>query len=107
MHILCLGLSNHTAPVELRERLNSPAPALKAALARFGCGREARSPAIAELVILSTCNRLELYACVPEAGIDFVQPGALFTPLLNFVTETRGLSAMEVEDKFYRLAGRE
>ncbi len=111
MQILCLGLSHHTAPIELRERVTYPASALKAALARFGCGRNARPPGMSELVILSTCNRLELYAAVPAADmrqdVDDDQRQALFAPLLNFLAETRGLPPEALEGKFYRLAGRE
>lgn len=104
MHILCLGLSHHTAPVELRERLTYSTPALQAALARFGCGQTARLAGIAELVILSTCNRLELYAVAPNVD---AQTEAWFASLLNFVRETHGPSAADMEDKFYRLVGRE
>lgn len=102
MHILCLGLSHHTAPVEFRERLTYSTPALRAALARVGCGQTARPVGMTELVILSTCNRLELYTVAPDLKVE-----AWFASLLNFVMETHGLSAIGMEDKFYRLAGRE
>ena len=49
-HLICLGLSYKTAPVETRERV---------ALAAEGL-RELRH--VSELVVLSTCNRVELYA---------------------------------------------
>ncbi len=62
MHIICLGLNHQTAPIELRERLTFSPTALKAALARWGCGDEARPAGTVEGVILSTCNRLEVYA---------------------------------------------
>jgi glutamyl-tRNA reductase len=97
MHIVCLGLSHHTAPVELRERLSYTRPALKAALAHLGCRTHEAWAGLAELAILSTCNRLELYACVPGAA------EAGFEALLGFVAETRGLPGLR--DKFYRLAG--
>ena len=110
MRILCLGVSHHTAPVELRERLNYSAADLEAALARF-CGQATRPACATELVILSTCNRLELYATVPgaEAPTD-VEPEereALFAPLLTFLAETRGLAVANLNDRFYRLIGRE
>src|SRR5688572_6301995 len=62
MSLLCLGLSHHTAPVAVRERLSYSEDALKAALARLGCGRPSSPQSIRELVILATCNRVELYA---------------------------------------------
>ena len=41
------------------------APAPSAALARLACGHQFK--AIAELVIISTCNRIELYAASSKA----------------------------------------
>ena len=66
MDIVQLGLSHKTAPVEVRERLalaDVPA-ALRSLCPSNGCG-----PAPArEGAILSTCNRLEVYAVVDDAG---------------------------------------
>ena len=54
--ILALGLSHHTAPVTLRERFAFAATGLPDAL------QQLRQAGIAEeAVILSTCNRVELY----------------------------------------------
>lgn len=51
MHrLVCLGLSHHTAPVELRERVGA-----------LGVGAE-RCPAVLEHAELLTCYRVELYA---------------------------------------------
>jgi glutamyl-tRNA reductase len=108
MHILCIGLSHHTAPVALRERLSYSPQALQAALARFGCGQAARPAGVSELVILSTCNRLELYAAVPTGSPLPAEAPALeawFEPLLAFVAETRSLDLAGLPDRFYRLAG--
>lgn len=68
MHILCLGLNHRSAPVELRERLSFSPSALKAALARWGCGDGARPAGTLEGAILSTCNRLEVYAVAYETA---------------------------------------
>jgi glutamyl-tRNA reductase len=62
MHIYCTGLNHLTADVSLRERLAFSMEKAKAALARFGCGSGAQSGSITELVILSTCNRVEIYS---------------------------------------------
>ena len=56
MRLLVLGVSHHTAPIELRERLAIPAGELPAALARL-----AADGALGEAVLLSTCNRTEVY----------------------------------------------
>lgn len=63
--LLCVGLSHQSAPIELREQLS-----------HWPDG-DLRTDAIEELVILSTCNRLELYAYLaePPAGArDLCQP---------------------------------
>jgi glutamyl-tRNA reductase len=62
MHLLVVGLSHRTAPVELRERVDFQGrvdSALRALAAR-GTTDEA--------VVLSTCNRAELYAACQDAS---------------------------------------
>lgn len=66
MPILCLGLSHHTAPVELRERFAIPDGELGAAAAAL-----ARAPGMSEAVIISTCNRVEFYVAADEAARGF------------------------------------
>jgi glutamyl-tRNA reductase len=64
VHLLLVGISHRTAPVELRERLDFQTRGLDNAL-RALAGRNAAS----EAVIVSTCNRAELYAaCDDVAG---------------------------------------
>jgi glutamyl-tRNA reductase len=72
--IVVLGLSHHSSPVELRERF---------------AFAEARVPAVLQLlreqriadeaVILSTCNRVEIYAATS------LDPSAAFVELKNFL----------------------
>lgn len=94
MQILCLGLSYHTAPVELRERLDYSPLSLQAALARFGCGRHEGHPYdLIELAILSTCNRLELYA---------VSHAAQFEGLIELVSETTGVPSAAFTAHLYQ-----
>ena len=61
MHIAVLGLNHKTAPVELRERLAFQEEKLPQALDSLR--RELKIP---ECVILSTCNRVELYTLLPK-----------------------------------------
>ena len=75
MHILSVGLSHISAPVHLRERVNFDEEQTRAALARLSCGHLANN--IAEMVILSTCNRIELYA---------VSSAEIFTELEIFLS---------------------
>lgn len=64
MQIIEVGLSHQTAPVEIREKLSFPEAALPEAL-RTLCPRNGCGPGYAlEGAILSTCNRLEVYALV-------------------------------------------
>jgi glutamyl-tRNA reductase len=67
MRFLVLGVSHHTAPIDLRERLAFAAGDLADAL-----GALVRDPALGEVVLLSTCNRTEVYATCQslEAGHD-------------------------------------
>ena len=57
MRLIAVGLSHRTAPVELRERVDFSKAGVDAALASLASRGVAR-----ELVILSTCNRAEIYA---------------------------------------------
>ena len=62
MSLLLVGLSHKTAPVEVRERLHFPDSRLQEALRHL----TSRS-AIAESLILSTCNRTEVLAHSSDA----------------------------------------
>ena len=62
--ITCLGLSHHTAGVDLRERISCALPVLPQPAA--GAATDGKPAALEELVLLSTCNRVELYAAVNE-----------------------------------------
>lgn len=57
MVLLCFGLSHATAPVEIRERVAFAAKDLPDAL-----GELRALPGVQEAVIVSTCNRMEIYA---------------------------------------------
>jgi glutamyl-tRNA reductase len=71
MHISCIGLNHHTASVRLREQLALNEEQARAALARLGCGQV--SEVLSELVILSTCNRTELYAVSPQPARESLE----------------------------------
>jgi glutamyl-tRNA reductase len=76
MPVVAVGLSHHTSPVELRERLAFAEPTLPEALQKL------RSSTLSdEAVILSTCNRVELYV----AGAR--DPAATLTALRQFLLD--------------------
>jgi glutamyl-tRNA reductase len=56
--LVCLGLSHQTAGVELRECVSGP---------HLFAGRD---PAVEEVVVVSTCNRVELYAYLAADVVD-------------------------------------
>ncbi len=58
MNILCLGLSHATTPIAVRERFALPGDTLT----KFLSPRNG----VQEYMILSTCNRLEIYAALPD-----------------------------------------
>lgn len=62
MSLLAVGLNHTTAPVDLRERLAFPAGEVGEGLAGLVHGAS-----LSEVVLLSTCNRVEVYAVQPEA----------------------------------------
>ncbi len=67
MPLVCLGLSHHTAPVEVREGHAFPVSKMGEALIAL---RDYE--AVREAVMLATCGRLEIYAELEdyEAGVD-------------------------------------
>ncbi len=70
MHIVVVGLSHKTAPVEIREKLAVPESRMCEALTRL-CSYQG----VREGILLSTCNRVEVYAVVDEieAGYGRIQ----------------------------------
>ncbi len=81
MTIIVVGLNHRTAPVELREKLALTDDALQSAFAdlrsQIGIqmGSDPSTSIIREVVILSTCNRLEIYASTEQAenAIELVE----------------------------------
>ena len=75
MSFVVIGLSHHSAPVTLRERFAFAEARIPAALQLL---RD--SGAADEAVILSTCNRVEIYAATP------LEPSKAFAALRDFLT---------------------
>jgi glutamyl-tRNA reductase len=93
-HIFCLGLNHTNSSITLRERLAFNSHQLHSALARLGCGDHRTWREIKELIILSTCNRVELYA---------VSRGPIFDTLEAFLAETKDCPSALFSDTAYRL----
>lgn len=93
MHILSIGLNHTTTPVHLRERIVFNEEQIRAVLSRLSCDHTSRSEA--EMVILSTCNRIEIYAASSRK---------LFSGLEEFLSDARGVSLKELHPHLYRFA---
>jgi len=87
MNVVVIGLSHHSSPVELRERFAFAEAKIPDAL------KSLRESGIAdEAVILSTCNRVEIYAATA------LEPARAFVELKNFLIrwgETPGEPPLE------------
>ena len=66
MNIAVVGLSHRTAPVEVREKLSISDDIIKDS---FDSLKE--NEQVIEVSILSTCNRLEIYALVKDQELGF------------------------------------
>jgi glutamyl-tRNA reductase len=91
MHILTIGLNHTTSPVRLRERLHFSEDQVRASLARLTCGRIAS--ALSEILILSTCNRIEIYAASSSVA---------FEELEAFLSDTRSVPIEEFRPHLYQ-----
>ncbi|MGH2530252.1 MAG: glutamyl-tRNA reductase [Actinomycetota bacterium] len=89
MPILALGISHRRATVELLERLAFGDDDLLKAYRRA-----LDDDAVGEAVILSTCNRVEVYASVPAYHAGFLA-------LKRFLCESRGVSPDLLAEPLY------
>lgn len=95
VHIRVVGVNHRSAPVAVREQLALDGAATATALAAF----RQRWP-LAEALVLSTCNRVELYAAA-----EGDQPDA--RALAEFLADCRGLTADRFAEGLYDHADRE
>lgn len=94
MPIVCVGLSHHTAPVDVRERHAFPASRMGEVLVALH-----DYPAVREAAMLQTCGRLEIYAVLDdyESGIAQIK---------SFLTNFRhGATGYDIESFLYTLLG--
>ncbi len=88
MHLILVGLSHHTAPLEVRERIGISRSMLPAALDRLandGC---------VDAVLLSTCNRTEVYATAAD-------PVAMGERIVACLADYRGVARDEIDASLY------
>ncbi|NUM54179.1 MAG: glutamyl-tRNA reductase [Candidatus Hydrogenedentes bacterium] len=96
MNLVVVGLSHHTSSVELRERLHFPDSALPNALMHLrGLLGDAG------VVVLSTCNRVEIYAST-EAAV-----GEAHATIRRFIGDWHKVPESEFDEALYEYDGRE
>jgi glutamyl-tRNA reductase len=95
MRVQIVGCSHHSTSVELREQLAFSPTQTEQALAAF----RQQFPQ-SESVLLSTCNRVELYTAAQD-------PGACPTrhDLVHFIAEFHGLDPIELFDELFDRTG--
>ncbi len=108
MQLVCLSVSHHNTPVELRECLSLSSDDINEALTKHPV-RTGLLQGVSELAILSTCNRLEIYALMLGAeGDEAASPAdaALASqPILAYMRETWQIPVARVEPYFQAYAG--
>ena len=94
IRVALIGCSHRTAPVELRERVSfTTEQALHAA------GELRRRGILEEAVVLSTCNRSELY------GVPADTHSSVTDAMEEFLTSFHRIARAEFDDRFYRWTG--
>jgi glutamyl-tRNA reductase len=89
MHLLLVGASHRTAPVELRERLDFCSRGLEAAVRAL-----AARPSASEAVVVSTCNRAELYVACEE-------PSRAVDDLVGFIAGFHQIAPEQIQPHLY------
>lgn len=89
MLIIVVGVNHRTAPVEVRERLSFPEHSLGNFLDRLN-----NYPAIEGCVIISTCNRTEIYAATRklDEGLNAIW---------DFLSQKSGVDISEIKNYSY------
>lgn len=95
MSLVVTGLSHHTCGVDLRERLHFPEEAVAGALLELNKRLDGAA------VILSTCNRVEIYVH------SLAPPESVHETLVDFLAESRGVPAGDFRDALYSYADRD
>lgn len=93
MHIVIVGLSHKTAPVEIREKLAFAPTAMERPLRRL-----LELQVVAEGLIISTCNRVELCIATKE-------PDAAVASLRRFLADYHEIRLEEIASSLYDYQG--
>jgi len=95
MELLVVGLNHNTAPIEIRECLAFPEDKMEDALSKVHA-----LPSVKENMIVSTCNRVEVYAATRETE-------KAIHALRDFFSQYHGISLKDFEKSLYTHVGEE
>ena len=95
MKLQMVGCSHHNAPLEVRERLAFSPDQTRTALVQL----RAQFPET-EAVLISTCNRVELYAAASNGA-----PCPTSAELVQFLADFHGRSPDEIADALHARGG--
>ncbi len=95
MSFIVVGINHRTAPVAIREQVVFADAELPSAL-----GELAQLPSVCESLIVSTCNRTEIY-CFLENDPARPEP-ELATPLIDWITQWHGLNSQALQPCLYQ-----
>ena len=95
MDILIVGLSHKTAPVEIREKV-----AFDGEVMNEGIKILVKRPNVAEALIVSTCNRVEIYAAAPGNDKE-----AAREDIASFISEFHEIPREKLDPHLYNLEG--
>ena len=92
MPLFTIGFNHRTAPIEVRERIVFPLEAQRPALERLKIETDA-----AEVVLVSTCNRTEIYLCANEQSVADLAA--------KWLTSQPGATDFDLAPHLYQLTG--
>jgi len=92
-NLVLVGVNHKMTPVEIRERLAFSRGELEASLERL-----VSHPEVIENIILSTCNRVEIYARVRDTSKGVAL-------LKDFICDYHNIPAGELDNYFYSFQG--
>ena len=86
MSFFALGVNHQTASVELREQIAFNPEKLTALLEQ-----QSHAPELNDMVVVSTCNRTEVYAMSENADM-----------VLNWLAQSNGIDVKQLSNHVYR-----
>jgi len=95
MHLLLVGISHRTAPIDLRERVDFQARGVELALRTLASRKPGGNAG--EIAVLSTCNRAELYMACDD-------PATAKSELVSFLSAFHDVDAGAIHPHLYDVA---